>query len=148
MSQDIKESQKSAHLHAVSKPARSSTIRGADPNAKSRVLDPGTTAIVAPEWTGPRDAQGIPMGATHGDTETEAQKDREFAMNRVTVRVVFDLPVATHTVVEEWARALGWTVEEAFLRYADEIITAMKLDKLGDELAGGAPGDSEPPKGP
>jgi hypothetical protein len=105
MSQDIKESPKQASLHATSKPARTSTIRGADPNAKSRVLDPGTAATP--------------------DTAAEFAKIS-------TVQVHLEFPVALYNVVAAWGKAQGWSVEETFLRYAQEIETATKLGELGN----------------
>jgi hypothetical protein len=103
MSQDIKESPKQASLHATSKPARTSTIRGADPNAKSRILDPGTTAPETEVTAGP-----------------------------VSVSVHLEFPVALYNVVAAWGKAQGWSVEETFLRYAQEIETATKLGELGN----------------
>jgi hypothetical protein len=121
MSQDVKESQKSAHLHAVSKPARTSTIRGADPNAKSRVLDPGTGEIPADVFSAP-----VP--------------------NHVMVPV-FEVRVTLtsgqYAMVEAWAKVQGWTVEEAFLHYVSEIEAATKLHGLGDDPA---LVETEPPK--
>jgi hypothetical protein len=105
MSQDIKESRKQAFHHAVSKPARTSTIRGADPNAKSRVLDPGTNA---------------------------APVELEAVAAQARVSVHLELPLALYNIVAAWGKAQGWSVEETFLRYAQEIETAMRLGELGN----------------
>jgi hypothetical protein len=93
MSQDIKESAKQAHHHAQSKPARSSTVRAADPNAKSRVLDPGVTAETLPE---------VPVGPT------------------VTVSVA--LPEAMYRAIHAHATAEGCTVEQLFENHAMALV--------------------------
>jgi hypothetical protein len=147
MSQDVKESNKSAHLHAVSKPARTSTIRGADPNPKSLVLDPGTAAV-------PLDPQGVPIGATHGDTEVEAQKDRDYAARHAPTPkerpvtaflsncdllgtpkdrpVTLFLSQAQYDAVKGYADAEKVSVEELFLHFAEDLVAAQKLQALGN----------------
>jgi hypothetical protein len=108
MSQDIKESTKTAALHATSKPARASTIRGADPNAKSRVLDPGTTM------------------------PTNAEAPAEYAATVATMHVAFELPAATYAVVHGYAEAEKITVAELFQHWAEDLVAAAKLQTLGN----------------
>jgi hypothetical protein len=121
MSQDIKESRKQAHLHAVSKPARASTIRGADPNAKSRVLDPGPSPLPA---------------------ENLSPVAQEFVakVRGETMHVAFELPAATYAIVHAYAEAEKITVAEIFQHYAQDLEAAHKLQSLGS-----APTD-EPPQ--
>jgi hypothetical protein len=120
MSQDIKESPKQASLHATSKPARASTIRGADPNAKSRVLDPGTAAS---------DSHNPPPGpdayktAGNFDPALYASKERP---------VTVFLSQAQYDAVKAYADAEKVGVEELFLHFAEDLVAAMKLQTLGN----------------
>jgi|ERR1700675_3028073 hypothetical protein len=116
MSQDIKESRKQAHLHAVSKPARASTIRGADPNAKSRVLDPGPSPL-SPAFP----AENLSPVAQEFVAKVRGE----------TMHVAFELPAATYAIVHAYAEAEKITVAEIFQHYAQDLEAAHKLQALG-----------------
>ncbi len=104
MSQDIRSSKKTAYQHVSSKPARSSTVKQEDPNAKSRVLDAGPSPTA----------------------DTEPPPNQE-----TTILVKIDLPASTYDALDAWARSQGTSVAEIFRAYADDILLAQGLCASG-----------------